>query len=449
MSTWLIDNLLQLMLLLPLAAAVVAVLSRTPPVALAVALTAGVLELVLAAMAAMALAVGVELMFISDWVRAGLGLDLALMAGPPRVGAVAALAFTAGAVAMWAYRRGALTPARTALGMLMLSAAAGAVMAADMLLLATFVEAAWLPAVVLVAASRGPASAGRLMLPCLMVTAALTAGVVWLAWLHCEATGVLSFAHGDLLHTDEYLAGKALATMDMFRTTEPLRLAGWAAVYIVGFASLLAAMRRALSAETLSGGAKMLAAAHVAFLVLSAATAALPARDAAVGWSGSHLAALAFAAVTTGLAWLGLLACGAYLVRSGRRMAEPQDIRGLARKYPDVAFAAGICLISLAGLPLTGGFFARVMLLSSAAGTGALLAMLLFVPPMIALSATYLSMVLAIAFTGRPAPHEHISLPGLRGALWRAGIAAVVTALVILGILPHLLAEPLRMLTGR
>ncbi|MFW6066077.1 MAG: proton-conducting transporter membrane subunit, partial [Planctomycetota bacterium] len=128
------------------------------------------------------------------------------------------------------------------------------------------------------------------------------------------------------------------------------------------------------------------------------------------------------------------------------RLAEPQDIRGLARKYPDVAFAAGICLVSLAGLPITGGFFARVMLLTSAAGTGALLAMLLLIPPMIVLSATYLSMLLAIAFTGRPAPHEHVVLPGVRGALRRAGITAIVTAIVILGVLPHLPAEPLRVL---
>ncbi|MFP3937325.1 MAG: hypothetical protein ACLFVW_03210 [Phycisphaerae bacterium] len=446
MLTWLIDNLPQLILLLPLAGAFAALFCRVPAAAMTAALVAGVLEIVLAGLAAVVLASGTELVFISDWVRTGLGVDFALKLGPARVGIVAALACAAVGLALWIHRRGELTSARTSLGLLMLPAAAGAVMAADMLLLIVFVESVWLLAVLLLAAARGPAHASRLMLPCLLATSAMTAGVVYLAWLHCEATGVLSFAHADLLYFDEYLAGKRLASMDIFATVAPLRLAGWAAVYIAGLAALLAAMRRALRAETLADAAKMLAIAHVAFLVLSAAPAILPTDAAAIGWSDSHTSALAFAAVVSALGWLGLLACAAYLHRCGHRLAEPQDIRGLARKYPDVAFAAGICLVSLAGLPITGGFFARVMLLTSAAGTGALLAMLLLIPPMIVLSATYLSMLLAIAFTGRPAPHEHVVLPGVRGALWRAGITAIVTAIVILGVLPHLPAEPLRVL---
>lgn len=444
MPDWLSDNLPQLLLLFPAVSAVVVALSGRPGLATALTALVGVVLAALAATAILA-AGGTELIFISDWARTGLGVDFALRLGPARAVAVLLLAGGASAVAIAAHRRGALTPARAAVWLLTLSAVVGAVISADLLLLCVFVEAAWLTALVLTAAGKGPASAVRLMLPCLIACTALLAGVVWLVWLHCEATGVLSFAHADLPHTDEYLVGRAAATMDIFDTAEPVRLLGWVLVYLAGLAGVLAAMRRALQAETLRAAAVALAAAHAAMLALSAAPAILPTDPAAIGWADSHISAVAFAAVVIALGWLGLLACAAYLRRCGHRLAEPQDIRGLARKYPDVAFAAGICLISLAGLPITGGFFARVMLLTSAAGTGALLAMLLLLPPMIVLSATYLSMLMAIAFTGRPAPHEHVVLPGVRGALWRAGITAIVTAVVILGVLPHLLAEPLRM----
>ncbi len=51
---------------------------------------------------------------------------------------------------------------------------------------------------------------------------------------------------------------------------------------------------------------------------------------------------------------------------------------GMARKYPIVAFAAAIFLLSLAGIPLTGGFLAKYYMISSVMQTGSWLWLVIF-----------------------------------------------------------------------
>ncbi len=441
-------NLPYLLVLLPAIAAVAALVSRRPTAALAVTLAAAALHAATTVLAMVLLAGEGQAESVCEWVRLWPGRGVAFHIDMPRATALLAPALAAPTIAFLTHRKNELTPARTAIGLLMHAGVVGAILSADLLLLCMFVEWTWLMAVILVAVARGPGPASRLMLPCLLVTTALLAVVLWLGWLHNEATGVVSFAYDDLLHTDEYLLGRPPATMDIFETAIIARLAGWVVVYVAGLAGMLAAMRRALRAETLKAAAKALAVAQAGLVVLTAAPAVLPEHQAADGWVSPHHVSVAYLAIGAALGWLGLMVCAAYIGRSGRRLAEPQDIRGLARKYPGMTFAAGVCLISLAGMPISAGFIWRLMALASSAGTGALLVMLLLLPPMVALAATYLSMLLAAAFIGKPAPQEHISLPGARGAVWRVLIAAIAAILVLLGILPQLLMEPLRAALG-
>jgi NADH-quinone oxidoreductase subunit N len=62
---------------------------------------------------------------------------------------------------------------------------------------------------------------------------------------------------------------------------------------------------------------------------------------------------------------------------------------GLAKKEPVMAATATICLLSLAGIPLTGGFFAKYYVLSAAVEQGKWIGIVIFAVLMAAISAYY------------------------------------------------------------
>jgi NADH-quinone oxidoreductase subunit N len=62
---------------------------------------------------------------------------------------------------------------------------------------------------------------------------------------------------------------------------------------------------------------------------------------------------------------------------------------GLAKKQPVLAITATICLFSLAGIPLTGGFFAKYYVLMAAVEQGTMLWIVVFAVLMAAISVYY------------------------------------------------------------
>jgi NADH-quinone oxidoreductase subunit N len=66
-----------------------------------------------------------------------------------------------------------------------------------------------------------------------------------------------------------------------------------------------------------------------------------------------------------------------------------EGFNGLARKEPVLAATAAICLLSLAGIPLTGGFFAKYLVLNAAVEQGKWLPLVIFAVIMAAVSAYY------------------------------------------------------------
>jgi NADH-quinone oxidoreductase subunit N len=62
---------------------------------------------------------------------------------------------------------------------------------------------------------------------------------------------------------------------------------------------------------------------------------------------------------------------------------------GLAKSHPVLACTATICLLSLAGIPLTGGFFAKYMVLSATMEQGKMIGIIVFAVLMAAISAYY------------------------------------------------------------
>lgn len=107
---------------------------------------------------------------------------------------------------------------------------------------------------------------------------------------------------------------------------------------------------------------------------------------------------------------------------------------GLAKKQPILAITATICLLSLAGIPLTGGFFAKYFMLSAVVEQGKWIGLVVFAVLMAAVSAYYyFKVIISMYFkTGDAAIHSDPSPLEL-------GLLMINAALVIaLGILPQL-----------
>ena len=138
-----------------------------------------------------------------------------------------------------------------------------------------------------------------------------------------------------------------------------------------------------------------------------------------------------------------------YLRRGGMRLRRLEDISGIGASHPWAAAALAIAALSVFGLPLTGGFWNICILFAfrTAWHSRALLGLpLLFVLPVAGFAAVdQMQMLYRHGHNpSRPPP------PACRPLdhLLRVAIAVQVTALLLLGLLPQVLMEPLRLLLG-
>jgi NADH-quinone oxidoreductase subunit N len=115
-----------------------------------------------------------------------------------------------------------------------------------------------------------------------------------------------------------------------------------------------------------------------------------------------------------------------------------EGFNGLARQYPGVAFAASVFLLSLAGIPLTGGFLAKYYMLLAVMQTGHWLWLVIFALLCATVSVYYYFRVIqAMYFKEGPAQQLEIS-SGFKVIL--IGLALIV---ILLGIFPQLLINRL------
>ncbi len=98
------------------------------------------------------------------------------------------------------------------------------------------------------------------------------------------------------------------------------------------------------------------------------------------------------------LAWRGLIlysvaytlaSLGVFAVLIKMKDYTYEGFNGLAKKEPILAATATICLLSLAGIPLTGGFFAKYYVLSATVEQGKWIGLVIFAVLMAAISAYY------------------------------------------------------------
>ena len=108
---------------------------------------------------------------------------------------------------------------------------------------------------------------------------------------------------------------------------------------------------------------------------------------------------------------------------------------GLATEYPLLAFSTTICLLSLAGIPLTGGFFAKYYMLSAAIKAGGVFWLVIVAVLLAAVSVYYYFRVIQAMYfkTGAPIFNQPIT----KAFQWT--LFGVAVLIIVLGLFPTLL----------
>jgi NADH-quinone oxidoreductase subunit N len=115
-----------------------------------------------------------------------------------------------------------------------------------------------------------------------------------------------------------------------------------------------------------------------------------------------------------------------------------EGFNGMARQYPGVAFAATIFLLSLAGIPLTGGFLAKYYMILALMQTGHWLWLVIFALLCATVSVYYYFRVIQAMYFKEGVPQQLEMSSGFRIIL-----LALALIIVILGIFPQLLINRL------
>jgi len=98
--------------------------------------------------------------------------------------------------------------------------------------------------------------------------------------------------------------------------------------------------------------------AHTGYLLMGL-VALSPSADNAAG------SAILYYLVAYSLTNLAVFACIAFLSKQGEKLVNIEDYAGVAQKYPWIALAMAIGMISLIGLPPTAGFFGKYYLFTA------------------------------------------------------------------------------------
>lgn len=110
-----------------------------------------------------------------------------------------------------------------------------------------------------------------------------------------------------------------------------------------------------------------------------------------------------------------------------------EGYKGLAKSQPVLAFTTTVFLLSLAGIPLTAGFFAKYYMLASAVRTGAYLWLVIVAVLFAAVSVAYYFRVIQAMYF-----REGETVTELISGRFKTGLIALAAVIILLGILPQL-----------
>lgn len=131
---------------------------------------------------------------------------------------------------------------------------------------------------------------------------------------------------------------------------------------------------------------------------------------------------------------MGAFASLAYLSRRQDKTLRIEDLAGLASRHPGHAFALAVFMVSLAGIPPTGGFFAKFYLFKVGIEAGYLGVVLIAIVATIVSFFYYLRVVMVMYMTA-----EGEGLLPMRTGITLIGvmIAAIVVLTFLAGIMPE------------
>jgi NADH-quinone oxidoreductase subunit N len=144
-----------------------------------------------------------------------------------------------------------------------------------------------------------------------------------------------------------------------------------------------------------------------------------------------YLAAYAFMQV-------GAFAVVTYFVRQGERYVDVDDLAGLGYKQPMVAAMLTIFLLSLIGVPLTGGFFGKFYIFKAALDSNLVWLTVIGLLNSAVAAYYYLRIIVVMYMRepGEPSSTAPAVSPALRAAMWSSAIGTFV-----LGIFPSVLLD--------
>jgi NADH-quinone oxidoreductase subunit N len=130
---------------------------------------------------------------------------------------------------------------------------------------------------------------------------------------------------------------------------------------------------------------------------------------------------------------LGAFAVVTYCARQGEKYVAIDDLAGLSERQPMMAAMLTIFLLSLIGVPLTGGFFGKFYIFKAALDSNLVWLTILGLLNS-AIAAYYYLRILVVMYMKEPAE----SVNSLRPAGLRLNVAVVLSAIgtLVLGIFP-------------
>jgi NADH-quinone oxidoreductase subunit N len=125
-----------------------------------------------------------------------------------------------------------------------------------------------------------------------------------------------------------------------------------------------------------------------------------------------------------------------YLAGRGERHLEIDDLAGLAERQPVTAALMSIFLLSLIGVPLTGGFFGKFYVFRAALDVG--LGWLTVLGLLNSAVAAYYYLRILVVMYMREAPAAAEGLPQ-QGLALRVAVGACAAGTLVLGIFPSVI----------
>jgi NADH-quinone oxidoreductase subunit N len=168
--------------------------------------------------------------------------------------------------------------------------------------------------------------------------------------------------------------------------------------------------------------------AHAGFVLVGVAAANQE------GVSGSMFYLVAYAAMI-----LGSFAVVIVVSRTGEDRTSFRSYRGLARRNPVLGALLALFLLSLAGIPPTAGFIAKVLVFEAAVRAGLEGLVVVAVLASVVAAFFYIRLIV-LAYMEDPEEAERVPAEPAPGVA--LGVAAALT--LVLGILPGLLLDPLQ-----